>query len=383
MNKRIAVLLVSALFCVCLSPSAHAFSDIDQSPYGEAISYAVDKGMVKGYEDGTFKPLEPMNRAEFLKVLLGDKDVSEVNTNCFPDVDPNAWFAPYVCLAKEEGMISGYPDGTFHPENNVSLPEVAKIMTGYYELVPSVYDPQAPWYMSYLSALESGGYLPETVQSIGQPMARDEIVELIWRIATQRNDLATVKVASLSTEVCTPLRLEEYEGVDIAKVRDTWLAWYNAERAKVGAQPLELDGDLIYTARAWSERAADRGTIDHKRENNTYYDYFAIRRWFASFGLTFPSRGGSTFGESIAWNVYPRCTGDCTDSLTSAIRSSFNFFVGEKGRAYSPHYDMMVNPSYKYMGVGIALDPGTRKYYLTSHFATEVKKEGQKYCLPR
>lgn len=40
--------------------------------------------------------------------------------NCFEDVE-DEWFAPYVCYAKEKGWVTGYPDGTFKPENNVKF----------------------------------------------------------------------------------------------------------------------------------------------------------------------------------------------------------------------------------------------------------------------
>jgi len=46
----------------------------------------------------------------------------------FPDVSADAWYAQYVGFAQEEGIVSGYGDGTFGPANNMTRAQVAKVV---------------------------------------------------------------------------------------------------------------------------------------------------------------------------------------------------------------------------------------------------------------
>ncbi len=96
----------------------------------KAIQYLKYNGIIDGYEDSTFKPENTVNRAELLKILVGGKGVNpavENFNNCFPDVTTE-WFAPYVCYAKDAGWVEGYPDGTFQPASEVNKVEAIKIL---------------------------------------------------------------------------------------------------------------------------------------------------------------------------------------------------------------------------------------------------------------
>jgi len=71
----------------------------------EAINFLKENGIISGYSDGTFKPTNPLNRAELLKILVegvGYSPDENVYKNCFSDVKED-WYAKYVCYAKEQG----------------------------------------------------------------------------------------------------------------------------------------------------------------------------------------------------------------------------------------------------------------------------------------
>lgn len=114
-----------------MADSSQAFPDVssDHNNY-TAIKWMFNEGIVEGYPDGNFKPENSVNRAELMKmVVLMQPDV-EIGGNyidCFPDVQEE-WFAPYVCYALELGWIEGYPDGSFKPENYVNRVEAVKII---------------------------------------------------------------------------------------------------------------------------------------------------------------------------------------------------------------------------------------------------------------
>lgn len=163
--------------------------------------------------------------------------------------------------------------------------------------------------------------------------------------------------------------------VDMMKVRDAWLGWYNGARKQNGLGTFVYDANLDRTALVWSRLAVEKGTITHKRSGQTkYYDYTRMVSWFKGQGLTFAQVGKSTFVENIGWDYYscPATTTDCTDNLIASIKHTYNFFIGEKGKKYRAHYDSIMNKNYKKIGLGIAVDPVKKRYYLTVHYATDV-----------
>ncbi|EKD29282.1 MAG: S-layer protein, partial [uncultured bacterium (gcode 4)] len=93
-----------------------------------------EMGVIDGYDDGNFYPNNTVNRAELLKILvegLGLTSDPDEYKDCFPDVDDD-WYAKYVCYAKEEGWVSGYSDGYFHPEDTVNKVEAVKMLLNAY-----------------------------------------------------------------------------------------------------------------------------------------------------------------------------------------------------------------------------------------------------------
>jgi hypothetical protein len=101
-----------------------------------AVSLLTNLGVVSGYPDGTFHPEWTLNRAEFLKIAFLSRGTIAVSPSdsdhCFPDVKEDQWFSRYVCLAKIRGVVKGYPDGMFHPERMVHYLEALKILGELY-----------------------------------------------------------------------------------------------------------------------------------------------------------------------------------------------------------------------------------------------------------
>ena len=112
------------------SSSSVTFSDVLSGQYGyTAIMDLAQKGIVSGYRDGTFKPKNIINRAEFSKMLMAGLHVKELRaeSRCFPDVRAE-WFAQFVCAAKRLRWIAGYPDGTFKASQTIKKAEALKIV---------------------------------------------------------------------------------------------------------------------------------------------------------------------------------------------------------------------------------------------------------------
>ncbi|OYV87004.1 MAG: hypothetical protein B7Z63_03125, partial [Ignavibacteriae bacterium 37-53-5] len=95
-------------------PGEWVITDIKPGhPNYEAIKFLKDQGIVSGYKDGTFKPNQTVNRAEALKMLMTAFEVgtaSNSNPN-FKDVDKSAWFFRPLASAVEKSIVAGYKDG--------------------------------------------------------------------------------------------------------------------------------------------------------------------------------------------------------------------------------------------------------------------------------
>ena len=89
------------------------------------IEKAVSIGYVKGYPDGGFRPNAGVNRAEFVAMLDNAYQVPAGNYDTPKDVSDRDWFARDVKSALAAGFVSGYPDGTFRPQAEVSRQEAA------------------------------------------------------------------------------------------------------------------------------------------------------------------------------------------------------------------------------------------------------------------
>jgi hypothetical protein len=112
------------------------FSDVSAGDwYAPFVEQARIQGILAGYSDGTFKPNNSITRAEALKILLLASGLDYAGTSSyFSDVPQDAWFGPYVSYAKNSGIVGGYEDGTFKPENPVTRAEVTKMVSKILEL---------------------------------------------------------------------------------------------------------------------------------------------------------------------------------------------------------------------------------------------------------
>lgn len=133
--KKILALVLALAMAFSLVASAATFPDVEPtSATGQAVDLLTGLNIVGGYPDGTFGPEKEITRAEFLKMLfitLNGKDDDGLfggNSDKFPDVTGDKWFAPYVNWGVQLGIIGGYPDGTFKPDNNVTVAEAAKMI---------------------------------------------------------------------------------------------------------------------------------------------------------------------------------------------------------------------------------------------------------------
>lgn len=194
---------------------ALSFSDLpEDNQYYDAVRFLYDLGVVEGYDDGTFRPYDEINRAEALKILLLAFDEIEIeetvdpveltdttedatiSTPYFSDVHEEDWFYSYIQTAYEKEIVSGYADGSFAPENTVNLAEALKMLiktsgafnepyvspTLTQDPTPDV--PKDSWYVDYVSYAFTNGLayiIKDGNLHAENAVTRGELADLIYR----------------------------------------------------------------------------------------------------------------------------------------------------------------------------------------------------------
>ncbi len=115
------------------------FSDVTaDSWYNQTVSTLARMGIVKGYEDGSFRPNAPITRAEFgaIATRFFAETGATYEPGTFTDVTGDEWFANAIQDAVNLGLIGGYPDGTVRPNNNITRAEACAIVNRTLGRVP-------------------------------------------------------------------------------------------------------------------------------------------------------------------------------------------------------------------------------------------------------
>ena len=145
MKKTLAILLVLVLVFASVATVFAAEGEIDYSQWNSnsaypsdvvntklftPVKFLVDKGVVEGYDDGLYHPDWSVTRAEYIKMLLiatnNDNALSQYqNKSGFSDTQGHwADKQGYIGAGVAAGLINGYPDGTFKPDDKVSYAEM-------------------------------------------------------------------------------------------------------------------------------------------------------------------------------------------------------------------------------------------------------------------
>lgn len=115
---------------VTSAPELPPLTDITGHWAEKSIQTLYEKGVVSGYGDGLFGPNDVVTRAQVMKMALGAFAETDATTNVsnFTDVNSTDWFDTYVATGTAIGIVNGYDDGTFKPNKTVTRAEALKII---------------------------------------------------------------------------------------------------------------------------------------------------------------------------------------------------------------------------------------------------------------
>jgi N-acetylmuramoyl-L-alanine amidase len=200
-----------------LSPStalAAGFSDLTGNWAAPEIARAVDAGYIKGYPDGRFNPAAGVTRAEFLTMVDNAFQLAAAqNPGTFRDVRPGAWFCNSVQAAVYSGLVSGYPDHTFRPQQAVTRQEAACILAPLLKLQEGALrftDTRqiAAWAKPSVSQLAVGGIIAGYPDGTFRP---EKIINRAEAVAIINKALAS------RTSVQTPAPSQDDQGVPVTQ----------------------------------------------------------------------------------------------------------------------------------------------------------------------
>ena len=238
--KFLKVVLAISLVVQTGIVQAATFSDVSESSkFFVSIEYLQGVEVLSGYEDGSFQPENKVNRVEALKIILSGSNIESpevLEKTAFPDVNKNDWYAKYVVKAQEIGIVKGNDDGTFAPARPVNKVEFLKMILIANEVDVTDYavsedvfldvDKDA-WYFSYLNFAQATGLIRfngEAKLEPGKELTRGEVSDIMYLlIALKKQNNSKFLLEQSELEVISAMNLlnvkqydDAYNAADIA-----------------------------------------------------------------------------------------------------------------------------------------------------------------------
>ncbi|MDF2379287.1 MAG: S-layer homology domain-containing protein [Candidatus Gracilibacteria bacterium] len=166
---------------------------------GSAAAELNRRNVIGGFPDGEFKGSRTVNRAEAAKFLLlarGYDVPSSISNSRFSDTLPGEWYAKYTERAAEIGVIKGYNDGTFRPANQVITAEFLKMIAVTFNLQTNLsysYQDESEypnaWFWQYAGAAQKYELFPHRKTHLRPttPLSRNEIAVAIYQYLKNRS----------------------------------------------------------------------------------------------------------------------------------------------------------------------------------------------------
>ena len=168
------------------SAATTRFSDITDNYTATAVETLRLMGVLDGYGDGTFRPNAVLTRAQFCKMAVyamdGSSELGRYSTvTIFPDVKPSLWAAAYINMAAKKGVIAGFADGKFKPNQTVTTGQAVTILMrglGYKDE-----NMGGVWPQGYMAEAQTCGLLKSTgITSAYSALTRGQAAKLFLNL---------------------------------------------------------------------------------------------------------------------------------------------------------------------------------------------------------
>ncbi len=133
LTRAEAATFIARAYSLKPSGAARTFPDVTRDHWAmETVASAAARGIIQGYPDGTFRPNDPVTRAEMtvMAALASGQSGKSATGTSFTDVSPDHWAASYIYAFVDGGQLQGFKDGTFRPNGRATRAEFATLLAG-------------------------------------------------------------------------------------------------------------------------------------------------------------------------------------------------------------------------------------------------------------
>lgn len=201
--------MLAALLCAGLMPSASAvFTDVTDTEVAQAVEVLSGLGIVSGDGTGAYYPDSGLTWSQFCKLIVlteghGDSVASSAYKTLFSDVPASRWDAPYVNLAYSEGLVAGYGNGSFGPDDGVTVSQAVTIALRLLGYTDADIGPFWPEELGLLEGISSDG---------DHLLTRGEAAVLLYTLLTMDTTQGRPLYEGLASQTVTSALLT---GVDV------------------------------------------------------------------------------------------------------------------------------------------------------------------------
>ncbi|QHV00924.1 S-layer homology domain-containing protein [Synechocystis sp. CACIAM 05] len=237
LNRTLAGSSLVALTFMPIVPmtlaQSSSFGDL-QGYWGSSyVTTLAERGIIGGFPDGTFQPNAQITRAQFAAIAVKAFDLSPGNgSRSFRDVPANYWAAPAISAVNNSGLVTGFPDGSFRPEENITRAQalviLAKALGNKTNADPNGLNPYSDrqavpqWAMDSVARAANGGIIvnfPDANQINPNSLAtRGEVAALVYQTLVKlgNGNFAPINIGTNTpsapiTPVVTNLAIERIE----------------------------------------------------------------------------------------------------------------------------------------------------------------------------
>lgn len=133
-SMSLLVIMAMSLSLIGTAGAASVSDDLNGHWAEAAMRKCVQDGLLRGYDDGTYRPERPVTRAEFASLVNRAFQLTDTADISFKDLPQSNWAHREIAAAVKAGYVKGYEDGSFRPNKNVTREEAASMVAALLEL---------------------------------------------------------------------------------------------------------------------------------------------------------------------------------------------------------------------------------------------------------
>lgn len=182
--KRNGLKILALTLCLLLLPVGGVAEAAGEAEMATLLSRM---SIMNGYPDGALRLEQAVTRAEFSKIAIAaspykNQVASTLAVSPFADVRYGHWAAPYVKLAASNGLVTGYPDATFRPDQTVLLEEAVTVMLRLLGYTND--DLGYSWPYGQVGLAQNIGLMDDVTATVGTALLRRDVMQLVYNLLT-------------------------------------------------------------------------------------------------------------------------------------------------------------------------------------------------------